>query len=418
LWERASRGRIRSRKPKAFWDDNSGVVAAFLFPRGDVDANPIAAITTIPLTTPAAVDVQFLDRLVRVFNNDVSSAAEMEIDDELWLSLRQTQFRRAIAKFSAFSTAPMLHWLQILESSTRLRYEGEPFALSILMTKQIEWVAEPLGTAFVRMAHAMKFGDALMGEKWIRAATSSSRVGLVGLGRTGDIVGFFVIPQTLGENETEKWRVAPHVSLRAVQHLVRDGTGAFITSPAGDLRVIMPNGAIFLNSQGRWRYLNYEAIIPALTSHVSEDLAVALIRSAVDLSFERHGALFCVLDKADEAPNVVPDHSNKKANITLRESVRGLNLLEWNERQVIVSAATIDGAIVLDSAGEVIDAACMIGDPSSGRIGTLGFAELMRGAGARETAAWNASIYGLSIKVSEDGPISVYKYGKLVAVVG
>jgi hypothetical protein len=44
--------------------------------------------------------------------------------------------------------------------------------------------------------------------------------------------------------------------------------------------------------------------------------------------------------------------------------------------------------------------------------------KLKRFSGARSTAAWNASLYGIAIKVSEDGPINIYRYGKLKSHIG
>lgn len=37
---------------------------------------------------------------------------------------------------------------------------------------------------------------------------------------------------------------------------------------------------------------------------------------------------------------------------------------------------------------------------------------------SRTTAAWNASIYGIGIKISEDGPISIFRHSKLISKIG
>jgi hypothetical protein len=56
----------------------------------------------------------------------------------------------------------------------------------------------------------------------------------------------------------------------------------------------------------------------------------------------------------------------------------------------------------------------MIGEPSQTVLSACGVSKLVRFPCARSTAAWNASLYGLAIKVSEDGPITMYKSGNLV----
>jgi DNA integrity scanning protein DisA with diadenylate cyclase activity len=60
----------------------------------------------------------------------------------------------------------------------------------------------------------------------------------------------------------------------------------------------------------------------------------------------------------------------------------------------------------------------MIGQPTDTKLKQAGLAKLERFSGARSTAAWNASIYGIAIKVSEDGPISIFRQGKLIAQIG
>jgi hypothetical protein len=404
------------RKTRVSWDSENQRLIIFLFPRGDTDSVPVAAVATHPLVAPDDLELQFLDRLVRVFNDDVRHAPSMKVDDELWSSLRQTQFRRAIMKFSAFKKFGMLEWLQTLETSTRLRYEGHAFALSILMTYHLEYVVDNLSTEYVPFNRSLSFSEALLGEKWIRAVTQSERVGLVGLS-SGKIVGFFVIPQP-NDIPDERWRFAPHFHLRGVQQLVREGTCAFVTSPAGDVRVMLPNGTTFLNSQGRWQYTRFESVIPILTRHLSEEMAVAVLRAALDLSFERHGALLCIVGDPDLLPAMIPDFNEPKTNRVLRQSVRGLSLLSWHQREVMVSAAGTDGAVVLDASGIVYDAGCIIADPAIERVHKLGFERPHRGSGARETAAWNASLYGLSVKVSADGPIQFFLNGNVIAGLG
>ncbi len=404
------------RKTRVTWNSNSQQLIIYLFPNGDTTSAPIAAAATQPLVAPGDLEIQFLDRLARVFNDDVRRAPSMKVDDELWTSLRQTQFRRAITKFSAFKKFGMLQWLQTLETSTRLKYEGHSFALSILMTYHLEYVVDNLSTEYVPFNQPLSFSDALLGEKWIRAVTQSERVGLVGLS-SGKIVGFFVIPQP-GDIPDERWRFAPHFHLRGVQQLVREGTCAFVTSPAGDVRVMLPNGTTFLNSQGRWQYSRLESVIPILTQHVSEEVAVAVLRAALDLSFERHGALLCIISNRESLAIMIPDFTDPKTNRVLRQSVRGLSLLSWHQREVIVSAAGTDGAVVLDASGEVCDAGCIIADPPIDRVRALGFERPHRGSGARETAAWNASLHGLSVKVSADGPIEFFLNGSVIASLG
>jgi len=82
------------------------------------------------------------------------------------------------------------------------------------------------------------------------------------------------------------------------------------------------------------------------------------------LSFERTGALLCIPDRRDYLSALVSDHASAdRANRILRESLRGLNITRWKERQVITAAATTDGSTIMSRQGKLLDIACMIAKP-------------------------------------------------------
>jgi DNA integrity scanning protein DisA with diadenylate cyclase activity len=139
----------------------------------------------------------------------------------------------------------------------------------------------------------------------------------------------------------------------------------------------------------------------------------AISRLVFDLSYERRGALLCVLETTNKITDLVPDHkSDNRPNRPLRETSRQLNAAVERHRRMLKNIAAIDGAMVTDRRGKVIDVACMISDPSDEELRSNGLRSRERFSGARSTAAWNASIFGLALKVSEDGPVTVYRSGK------
>ncbi|MCG9628940.1 diadenylate cyclase, partial [Vibrio mediterranei] len=124
-------------------------------------------------------------------------------------------------------------------------------------------------------------------------------------------------------------------------------------------------------------------------------------------------------DEETDIKYIVPDHYSKnKVNKPLRESISGLDLRNWPHRQIIMSSAKSDGALILSNEGRVLDVACMISEPNADALTACGKSELKKFSGARSTAAWNASTRGVAIKVSEDGPITIYNHGDLIAQVG
>ncbi len=155
------------------WNTTEKVVVGFLFP-SDGSGTPCGGVELKPVQIPQKLDLDFANSLVRVFNEDVRTAPDFLAHSELWMSLRQTQFRRAIARFSAFSTLPMVKWMQIVESSTSLRYEGKPFTFCIFMSKQLKWITTPIGSRFVAFGTPIPFERAILLENWIRAAVDGS----------------------------------------------------------------------------------------------------------------------------------------------------------------------------------------------------------------------------------------------------
>jgi DNA integrity scanning protein DisA with diadenylate cyclase activity len=72
-------------------------------------------------------------------------------------------------------------------------------------------------------------------------------------------------------------------------------------------------------------------------------------------------------------------------------------------RPVTVELASLDGAVVLENSGRVLAYGAVLQPKKSGRL---------RGTeGSRTKAAIGASNYGLAIKISSDGDISVYHNG-------
>lgn len=98
----------------------------------------------------------------------------------------------------------------------------------------------------------------------------------------------------------------------------------------------------------------------------------------------------------------------------LRRAVQALDVTKEDDRTVLRSIAAVDGAVIVGRDGTVLDAACMIGEPAPAALKAAGHAAPRLFSGARSTASWNASINGLAIKVSEDGPITVLEGGVVI----
>jgi hypothetical protein len=384
-------------------DGRIGVVAR-------LDDKVFIELTCVPRQPTTPKTVSFLRHLVRLFSSDLRVVDTLLRDHEIWLALSQSRFPRAVARASTFSTSTLVSWLNSLEAAGRQTYERQPFAGSVVFTTQLHWITDRAGDAFLRFDEQMTLEHALLSEKWTRPLLGSGALALVGVSHTGMIRGLLAYGD-MGDGGT----IAPHHRLTGLYQYLVPGTTLLFSSGHGDTFVSLPDGPTFAKSQGRWHYRDHDAALGILGNHLPPELAARVLQLVLDLSFDRTGALFVFVGKKTSIADLVPDHELPgRVSESLRRNVAGLSLDSFHHRQVIASAARADGAVVLDQAGVVLDAACMITEPSEALRKNQGIESLRRFSGARTTAAWNASISGVAIKVSEDGPIEVFEAGESV----
>ena len=235
-----------------------------------------------------AQELKLAHSFARVFDQDLQVDAS-QYGNELWIGLQQGRFSRAIARFTSFSTDMFLSWLRTMENATNLTYEGRPFSTHLLLTWQPDYVIVPAGANFIGFAEPIQRESGLLGEKWIRALTHSGEVALVAGKRQG-IIGTLVIDRAVS--------IPPdvpvlHEDLAYLTSFIKGGVALITATASGDLYVVFPEGATFVNRQGRWRYLNWQILFEKVAGYVPELAAKAIANLALSLSFER--GLYCVL---------------------------------------------------------------------------------------------------------------------------
>ncbi len=418
IWERL-RGPGYPR-PQLMWDGDN--LVAFLYKRGVGRVTHALRITfDVGLSTN---DAEFCRCLVSTFLGDVESAYETAS----WTILTSSRVARALAMFTGIPMAYDL--LRLVEDSMNLTYEGAPFRYVAVFLDSIEKLATLDSDPFVALAEPLEAEDALLRQKWIRSVLGSKPLAVVittAKKKRKHVVGLLNYSTLSSKGSGAMY--APHESLRPLQSLLGERNMAIMASPCGDIFVMLGTGMVFQKSQGKWCYLNYERVHIVLSKLLAgEDVdpvgkwnfIVCVLQMSLNLSFERHGALITIPDRDDELGLLVPDAADpERPNRTLRESVVGLNILDGAARSLIAGAATVDGTIVLSKRGKVLDVACMVPRPSQEKLlAVVGKSTGKTFEGARSTAAWNASIFGTSIKISEDGPLTIYRHGQCLMHLG
>jgi hypothetical protein len=330
-------------------------------------------------------EVRFAHFFGRVFNEDVKSASRWGRDEELWLSLQQTRLSRVIARFSPFHTPIFVKWLRAFENALSLRYEGQPFSTQLVLTKQKSWIKDNPAVDYVSFSDRMSLTSALFEEKWVRALAVDGELSLVGLGHDRGIIGvMYVRPST----HSDAALIPPHSRLAGFCSVLVPGTLGLLASPQGDLRVLMPNGATFVKSQGQWAMVNLNLLQETLATMLDAPIAAATTRLAADLSYEGHGALLCCINSPGAISELIPDHSiGDRPGRSLRLMSRKLQVTQTGHQEVLKRIARIDGAVVFTPDGKILDAACMVSDPTDAKLASAGIVARRRFSGARSTAA-------------------------------
>lgn len=405
-----------SKRPKGVWDKKTSSLVIFLYPGEDL--LPISAFLLKPSVELSEDDLHFAKSFAKVFNQDISLCGDINKTDEIWRALRITQFLRAISRFTHFKSLSVSKWIQTMESSMFLTYEGRQVEHIILLSYSFEQTQKKLKNSFVKLKKNLTIEQALLEEKWIRAVVDGRRVALLATKKSkGTINGFISLPDIKSKKINAGY--APHESLEDLQSVLEKNDMAFIAASTGDILILLGTGIVFNKTQGKWRYLNYNHFHQLLMELVEEKVTNSIISSVLNLAFERKGALFVIIKSKQNLKCIVSDHAKEyQANPFLRKSLKGMNITTHSEKQIITSASSIDGALILDSLGNVLDVACMIAKANEEQMKKLSIDNPQVFPGARTTAAWNASLFGIAIKISADGQIIVFSEGKKVWEIG
>lgn len=378
--------------------------------------SPVTTLA-IQIATPLGLtphELALLRVFTKVFDTDIASAPRMGRDLEAWQSLRQTRLARVISRLASFRTSFFTRCLHIMEGARELTYEGQAFATRLLVANESAHIAMVAGDRFRPLKNRLSLETAIFDEKWVRAFTSQGTIALVATVRRSTVAGVVIVPEAATTPSEHL-----HASIGQVEGFVRDGVAMIAATQNGDIWVRLGNGMAFLRRRSQWQYFDMHRVERLLVPHLAPALIHALLRLALDASFDRRGALFGILEDPSMLRELVPDQARStRSNKGLRELVAGLDAIDPAHRSLVRNAAMIDGAVFLDSRGIVLDAACIAVEPTQARREALGVTRWPSHAGARTTAARNISVHGVAIKVSEDGPISVFLKGAMIIEIG
>lgn len=227
----------------------------------------------------------------------------------------------------------------------------------------------------------------------------SSHDSLLMLDNENKIIGTRILSALSPTEESEL--LAP----LAFGHIANWTTGSKIAialTRNGEILLFKEKQLLFAKRRGAWRYFPHSTMLRRIISIPDTELHRALRKAiyltALDVAFNRGGACLGVVKPDRDFEELLPGNCRLEDR-ALHQSVVGNKKFMDLPRVLRAELCAIDGATVLDHAGRLLCVGAI--------LNTGGNAE---GGGGRTAAARRMSDFGIGIKVSNDGFMTLYPY--------
>jgi len=266
-------------------------------------------------------------------------------------------------------------------------------------------------------AHGSRFPDAFLGSgrKKYKALSDGFRTAYH-ISANGRIIDFVDLDKFVTKSLSEKHYYPDWAE--PIARASRSRRCGIALSRQGDILVFDKGSLRFTYRYGRWQYWNHAHLVRLLRNRARAQkvrpkvlgrVVGAIYRAALDVSFRRSGGLFVILHNRKKLHQVAPlgdaiGDSKRDNEDRAFDSVIRTKTFQSLPRPVAVELASLDGAVVLANSGRVLAYGAVLQPKRAGRL---------RGTeGSRTKAATGASNYGMAVKISSDGDITVYHEGK------
>ncbi|MGS1127387.1 hypothetical protein ACVCL3_10345 [Rhodanobacter sp. UC4437_H4] len=199
----------------------------------------------------------------------------------------------------------------------------------------------------------------------------------------------------------------------------RAGKYGIALSRQGDILIFEEGTLRFSYRFGRWQFWNHRFLLELLRDQARAQgvnqsqlgrVIGPIYRAALDISFRRSGGLFVILKNRNNVRKLVRSGDGIGDDRRLAADADFDNIFDGKtiktlHRAIAVELASLDGAIVIDNAGRIRAYGAVL------KSGGKGIKKGRRVEGSRTQAAIAASHFGLAIKISSDGDITVFAGG-------
>ena len=289
-----------------------------------------------------------------------------------------------------------LDFLGTARECCAFRYEGQPALLGILATwnwYQLKPQLRKEGWTILDFAPLFDIRERLRLDKASHLLADGIQSFYV-VNSKGGVCSWISTAKSANEEESRSWEMIPKAYQLGSSILIGRDL-ALIVNGHGEVLLFNRDLALKWNLTG-WHRLTGCPISDALATHVSPDVTRRIVEVVSRSSELRQGALLVVSADGNKLL--------KRASSGLAGRFQEDYLFNLRDvcAETVCRIASIDGAMIIESDGTVRNAGVILEVPEE---------FTSTGEGARTAAAAFASTMGVAIKVSHDGPISIFENG-------
>ena len=356
-------------------------------------------------------DFRLIQIFEMVFSPTYSEVAKLELDDmseTLLLGLGEIVAKTHIKLLVEEVTGKTLkdgfleEVMVTLQEASLKQYEGKPTEINVSILPK-----------YSRKNCGVEFGRHVFETKRSRALMLGHRH-TIECDANGMVLGAALVPSWEMQAH-QSMSLAPHEYQALLEFSRRKNATTFVLTRHQEIFSTIGCRIVCVYQDGHWKLAGIERLADIVSSELEKQhddveagfflpLVVYYLSVALTVRHRRKGGLIIILTDIDALMKLQSARGNSQRakwaidNVILNKGMHELPL------SYLVNAVTIDGATVVTTDGVVRDFGLVI-NTSEHKSGS---------EGARTRAAEFASENGISIKISEDGPITVFSNKKLV----
>lgn len=302
---------------------------------------------------------------------------------------------------------PLESVLRELHKLSEQSYENKSYCFGCILD---------VGLGAIANADLGSFPSEFLQAKRYKALSDGFRTAYV-VSPNGEVADLVDLEQFEREKLTEK-HFFPSWSER-IARASRAGKYGIALSRQGDILIFEEGTLRFSYRFGRWQFWNHRFLLELLRDQARAQgvnrsqlgrVIGPIYRAALDISFRRSGGLFVILKNRNNVRKLVRSGDGIGDDRRLAADADFDNIFDGKtiktlHRAIAVELASLDGAIVIDNAGRIRAYGAVL------KSGGKGIKKGRRVEGSRTQAAIAASHFGLAIKISSDGDITVFAGG-------